>query len=120
MRYEDTVSLHLRDIFLEKRIRLTCLVGAIKQPIYLKTRWWEGPIWMENCIDEWPCTTKYFNIDEEEINRERKSRGDNVPNPSDLKDISKGNLSLDQMKDIGVPNITRTGRHVKIPEKLNL
>ncbi|GIX96931.1 hypothetical protein CEXT_463941, partial [Caerostris extrusa] len=39
---------------------------------------------------------------------------------NDLSDISKGKLSLDQMKDIGVLNITRTGRHVKIPEKLNL
>ncbi|GIY88701.1 endonuclease [Caerostris darwini] len=127
----------------------------------LKTRWWEGPIWMKNCTDEWPCTTKYSNIDEEDINRERRKticllnnamntqktigttsifpvmrkllgtlssrrcstkqqRGDNVPNPSDLRYTSKRKLSLDQMKDIGVPNITRTGRHVKIPEKLTL
>ncbi|GIY17373.1 DUF5641 domain-containing protein [Caerostris darwini] len=52
--------------------------------------------------------------------REEQRRGDNVPNPSDLRDTSKGRLSLNQMKDIGVRNITRTGRHVKIPEKLNL
>ncbi|GIY48146.1 hypothetical protein CDAR_249491 [Caerostris darwini] len=51
---------------------------------------------------------------------EEQRRGDNVPNPNDLSDISKGKLSLDQMKDIGVLNITRTGRHVKISEKLNL
>ncbi|GIY52394.1 endonuclease [Caerostris extrusa] len=51
---------------------------------------------------------------------EEQRRGDNVPNPSDLRDTSKRKISLDEMKDIGVPNITRTGRHVKIPEKLNL
>ncbi|GIX71971.1 hypothetical protein CDAR_439531 [Caerostris darwini] len=51
---------------------------------------------------------------------EEQRRGDNVPNPSDLRDISKGKLSLDQMKDIGVPNISRTYRHIKIAEKLNL
>ncbi|GFS36800.1 KRR1 small subunit processome component homolog [Nephila pilipes] len=27
---------------------------------------------MKNCIDEWPCTTKYCHIDEEEINKEQR------------------------------------------------
>ncbi|GIY70977.1 hypothetical protein CEXT_316481 [Caerostris extrusa] len=45
---------------------------------------------------------------------EEQRQGDNAPHPSDLRDIFKGKLSLDEMKDIGVPNITRTSRHLKI------
>ncbi|GIY17760.1 reverse transcriptase [Caerostris extrusa] len=51
---------------------------------------------------------------------EEQRQGDNVPNPSYLSDISNGKLSFDQRKDIGVPNNTRTGQRVNIPEKLNL
>ncbi|GIY41782.1 DUF5641 domain-containing protein [Caerostris darwini] len=52
---------------------------------------------------------------------EEQRRGDNVPNPSDLRDISKGKLSLDQIDEgYWSTNITRTGRHVKIPRKFNL
>ncbi|GIY58803.1 hypothetical protein CDAR_227481 [Caerostris darwini] len=64
-------------------------------------------------------------LEEEQIqcmnsSKEEQRRGDNLPNTSDLRNICKGKLSLDQMKDVGVPNITRTSPHVKIPEKLNL
>ncbi|GIY11591.1 hypothetical protein CDAR_164511 [Caerostris darwini] len=51
---------------------------------------------------------------------EEQRRGVNVPNPCDLRDIFKGKFSLEPMKDIGVPNITRTGRQVKFPETFNL
>ncbi|GIY42279.1 hypothetical protein CEXT_699691 [Caerostris extrusa] len=57
-------------------------------------------------------------------NSRRKSRGtrrgDNVLDPRDLRDISKGKLYLDQIDEgYWSTKITRTGRHVKIPEKLN-
>ncbi|GIX78671.1 cytochrome P450 4V2 [Caerostris extrusa] len=47
---------------------------------------------------------------------EEQRQGDNVPNPSYLSDISNGKLSFDQRKDIGVPNITRTGERDKTEE----
>ncbi|GFS42091.1 hypothetical protein NPIL_444651 [Nephila pilipes] len=51
---------------------------------------------------------------------EEQQRGDNVLKPGDSRNKSIEKLSTVQTKGTGVPNISRSGSRVKIPERCNL
>ncbi|KAI5755331.1 hypothetical protein M8J77_016036 [Diaphorina citri] len=84
---------------------------------FVKSRWWEGPTWLKGDPEDWPQVVSEF--DEEEINMERKktvvssmlnTEGSGQFNPAP-------NIVSYEPK---LPTMSRSGRKIKGPIKLDL
>jgi len=46
--------------------------GGCKSRQFIKSRWWEGALWMKSLIKQWPCSFSCPNTNNEEIESKRR------------------------------------------------
>ncbi|KAI5740021.1 hypothetical protein M8J77_026253 [Diaphorina citri] len=84
---------------------------------FVKSRWWEGPTWLKGNPEDWPQVVSEF--DEEEINMERKKTV--VSSVLNTEGSGQFNPAPNTMSyEPKLPTMSRSGRKIKGPIKLDL